>query len=519
MKKTKQLLTILAIILVAVLAFSPIKSFATGENLTLTVQGELGGRTLSVYKLFDLKITEEEENKVYYYTWNNLASELFFAQYDTDLDTEGVQGLNTVAEATDYLKGLESNSTALTNIAEQYYTFCNDPANAELLAGKVSRVAKQENIAAGTKSVTFENLDQGYYLVYDETASSATTAKSAAILSNLMPENTTVQLKIDAIDVDKTSDKTSASVGEDVGFTVTSTVPEMIGYDTYTFNVVDTLSKGLTFNNDVAITINGVTYTDFTVTPVTNTDGLTTVTIVFNNFIDQKVNAGKSIVVTYSAKVNSEAATETVSTNEVKIVYSNNPTTDGTGESNTDIVHVYTYEVNITKKNSAGEVLEGAQFVLKIGNKYATFDSNGRFTGTTVDTITDAAILTSGADGKVSFSGIKAGSYVLEEITAPEGYNKPDFTFNFTINQTLKADGTLETATFDYTTDSTNNSAKGYITDTSSTSASFAIDILNAKKGLLPSTGGMGTTIFTIVGIVVMVAVAIIFVVRNRKQD
>lgn len=505
----KKLLTIFTIILVSVLAFTPIKSLAVGENLTLTVEGELEGRTLSVYKLFDLKITKSGENTFYDYTWNSLASEIFFTS----------KGYDTVYKATEYLKGLESDSTTLTDLAVEYYNFCNNSENAENLTGKTSEVAVKENIAEGTTQVTFENLDQGYYLVFDETVSDTDTAKSAAILSSLMPDSTTVQLKIDTVIVEKTVNETTASVGDDVTFTVTSSVPEMIGYDTFTFNVVDTLSKGLTFNNDVAITIDNTKYEAFTVNSVTNQDGSTTVTVVFNNFINQKANAGKEIVVTYSAKLNDQSAVEKDNTNEVKIVYSNDPTTKGTGDSNIDIVHVYTYEVNITKKNSAGENLQGAQFVLKIGNKYATFDSDGKYTGITVDIITDSAILTSDKDGKVSFSGIEAGSYVLEEIVAPEGYNKPDFTFNFTITQKLKADGTLETASFDYTTDTTNNSAKGYIQDVTSTTPSFVIEVLNAKDGLLPTTGGMGTTMFTIVGIGLMAIVAVIFIVRNKKQD
>lgn len=504
MKTLKKLFIILAIVLVAVLAFSPVKSIAAGDNLTLTVNGKVAGRTLSVYKLFNLRVDGENNT---YYSWDGLASEAFFTS----------KGYDTIYKATEYLRTLGENSTELTNLAEEYYAYCNNSANAETLAGKTAKIGESKTAAADAQTVEFTGLDSGYYLVYDETTATATTAKSAAILSNLT-KNSEVTIKVDDITVNKTVENATASIGEDAKFTVTSKVPAMIGYNTYTFNLVDTLSKGLTFNEDVKVTIDGKEYTDFTVAPVTNEDG-TTVTIVFNNFINQKVNAGKEIIVKYSAKLNSMAATEKDNTNSVKAIYSNNPTTESTGESIPSVVHVYTYTIDITKKNSKGELLQGANFVLQLEDgTYATFDANGVYTGA-VATIEEATLLTSDENGKVIFSGIKTGNYKLVETVAPEGYNKPDFTFDFTINQTLNADGTLQTASFDYTSDNTNNSAKGYIADATNTSASFVISILNAKEGLLPSTGGMGTTIFTIIGLVVMALVVVAFIIRNKKQD
>ena len=180
---------------------------------------------------------------------------------------------------------------------------------------------------------------------------------------------------------------------------------------------------------------------------------------------------------------------------------------------------MYTYAIDFTKKNTAGTVLSGAEFVLRLEDgTYATFDNNGVFTGT-VATREEATVLTSDANGKVAISGLKAGTYTLVETKAPDGYSVPNFEFTFTIDQVLKADGTLETASFDYITDKDNTAAKGYMTDSTSQSASFAIDVLNAKEGALPTTGGMGTTIFTVVGISIMAVAIVALVARNRKND
>ncbi len=204
----------------------------------------------------------------------------------------------------------------------------------------------------------------------------------------------------------------------------------------------------------------------------------------------------------------------------IKITYSNDPNTTGTGETTPDIVHVYTYKIDFTKKNTAGSTLPGAKFVLKLEEEgtYATFDENGVCSGV-VATKEEATKLTSDANGKITISGLKAGTYTLIETEAPKGYSIPNFEFTFTISQTLKADGTLETASFNYTTDTNNTAAKGYMTEATATSASFAIDVLNAKEGALPTTGGIGTTIFTIVGIVVMAAAVVALVAHNRKND
>lgn len=513
MKTFKKLFTILTIVLVAIMTFVPAKSLAADGDLTITVTGDVAGRTLSVYRLFNLTVTGTAENPVYNYSWAD-GSEAFFT----------AKGYDTVAKATDYLKGFANDSTQLTKLAEEFYTYCTKTANPAIPA-----VAKTIVDTEAT-SANFTVNGQGYYLIYDETTSiEAGRAISAGILQNVTA-NATVAIKADRTKVEKETGKETAFVGENVPFTVTTQVPNLVGYETYTFTVIDTMSKGLDFKNDVKVTIDGVEYKDetdegvkqYTVTSSKDSEtGKTTLTIAFTpaEFVKLADKKGKDIVITYSADLNSDAAVELDNTNNVVIRYSNDPDSTGTGTTPPDIVHVYTYKIDFTKKNTAGTVLPGAEFILKLSDgKYATFDANGVYTGSVAER-KSATPLVSDSNGKIAVSGLKAGSYTLIETKAPEGYGIPNFEFTFTISQTLNEDGTLNTASFDYTTDVTNNAANGYMTDRTSTSASFAVDVLNAKEGALPTTGGIGTTIFTVIGIAVMAVAVVALVARNRKND
>ena len=510
----KKIISILTIVLLAIIAVCPL-SFAA-NNLTLTVTGDVAGRTLSVYKLFNLTV---EDNDNYHYSWDGLASEGFFTS----------KGYANIYQVLEELRNYENDSTSLTNLALEYYNFCTDPANSETLANKTSRI-DVKTVGEDERYVEFTGLDEGYYLVYDETENPNNTtskARSAAILSSLI-QSEEVKIKTDDIHIEKETDVTTANIGENVNFTITTEVPRMIGYDKYEFNVEDAMSKGLDFNDDIEITIGGQIYTNATISKITNANGTTSLEIKFNDFISQKDNAGAEIKITYSAKLNSEAAIEKDNTNQVKLIYSNDPKADGKGESTPDIVHVYSFTFDITKKNSKDETLNGAKFILKLSNgKYATFDENGKLTGE-VENKEDATVLTSsgkkekdGAEvdaGKIQISGLKEGTYTLIETEAPEGYNTPNFEFVFKITPRFNDDGILEDADFEYLPMS--NSANGYVTgiQTKDGVAEFTIDILNAKKGLLPSTGGMGTTLFTTAGIVLMISALGVFVIKMKKN-
>ena len=333
MKTLKKLFTILAIILVAVMAFAPAKSFADDTaQLTITVTGDVAGRNLSVYKIF--KLTKNADG-TYTYDWADDAVKTYFTNKKYD----------TVLKATDYLKtlGKKNDIAGLNAFAQDFYSNAEATPVATTPNGSIS-----EDATEATYNVTGE----GYYLVYDLTEADDLTEedgqerpRSAAMLANIeVTEDSEIVLKAEKTDVTKTADKQTAGVGEDVKFTVSSKVPNVAPYKTFTFTVVDKLSKGLTLDEkSILVEIGGDKYlatvedekgntiTQYTVESSTDeTTGETTLTITFTpeEFAKLTDKIGKDITITYNAKVNEKAAVAIENSNEVKIVYSNDPTTD-----------------------------------------------------------------------------------------------------------------------------------------------------------------------------------------------
>ena len=171
MKQIKIILMV-SIMLILICTLGMVKTYAL-SNLEITVSGDVAGRTLSLYKLFNL---EKDEENNYYYTWDGLASEEFFAK----------KGITTLFSAIEYIKGMEKDSTSLTNLAEEYYEFCTNSQNQVLLEGKLARIS-EKTAGDQAQKIVFGGLSEGYYLIYDETKdieNTKTKARSAAMNNN-----------------------------------------------------------------------------------------------------------------------------------------------------------------------------------------------------------------------------------------------------------------------------------------------------------------------------------------------
>lgn len=475
-------------------------------------------------------------------------------------------------------------------------------------------------------SVTISNLPLGYYVVEDE---GEATPISALILDTTNP-NVTAVIKADKPSVDKKIDGTkdtddsttgdveynNAAVGDDVPYKVSSKVPDMTGYTKYYFVVNDTLSKGLTFNDDVAIKIGNETLTriyynegkyyskavydeekktwnyeeeveesgekskKYIVTETKQDDGTTKVEIVFINFIQYNTHdgdrkdsngndipgdVGKEILITYSATVNEGAVIGVAGNpNKVTLTYSHDPNqkddgdpenpdkptpTSPTGTTPEEETRTYVTDIELIKVDPQGNRLTGAEFKIE-GTKLNTVlvrtdvyteDANGTYwklkdgsyttddpnaegmdqskyestntkytKGIETTTIEKAENVTYtgtvGADGVLCFEGLSAGTYTITEIKAPNGYNLLKDPITVTIGFTAPVAPSTD-CTWNYTgTDVVNDTNTNHVTVTNQTGSE------------LPSTGGTGTTLFYLIGGILVLVAGVLLVTKKRMS-
>ena len=332
--------------------------------------------------------------------------------------------------------------------------------------------------STGTANAT-ATLPYGYYYVTTSTGT-VVTIDSNNNAPTVDDKNTvpSVDKKITgASSVDTDGKKALAQVGTTVNYSAEITIGK--GAKGYIFH--DTMETGLTYNNDAAVT--GVTAgsTTYTVGKV----GEDTFTITFEDDYVKTLAEGTKLTVTYSATVNEDAITTDPLHNTCYVSYGDKNSNHKTPESSAD---VYEAKFTVTKKDGSSAPLAGAGFVIKNADgKYYKIENK---VVSWVNSIDDATEYTSDAEGKVqSFTGLANGTYTLEEKTVPDGYNKA-------------ADQTFTVAEHDYTAGNLEQTA----------------EVINNAGSELPSTGGIGTTIFYILGALLVVGCGIILIARRRMS-
>ena len=521
MKQTKKLASLL-LALVMVLSLV-VNAFANTNPHTITITNEKSGHTYTAYQVFagdieDKPGTTTNEKVLTNIVWGSGVNGTAVLNALKALDNSPYANCKTAEDVADVLKGFTDDSEQLDAFAKVV------GAHLTTTAGTSTETASPYTI-----NVTGD----GYYFVKDTGTLGTDDAATKYILK--VVENVTVAAKAEVPTIDKVivnadssngSDGkgTAVDVGSVVEFKLTSKVPAMKGYDSYTFIVNDTLSAGLTFSNNVNVTIACTAYTDFTVA-----QNGQSFTITFNNFINQKANAGKDIVITYSAVLNENALTTDKETNTVNLEYSNNPNNNTSkGKTPDKIVYVYDFDIVIDKytddKTKAEEEegakdtrLSGAKFVL-----YKTADSKKLYyyyNETTdkvewVELVDDAAVasaikagtiteVTTDGNGVAKFQGLDSGTYYLHETEAPVGYNLLKEDVTVTITATYGDDGQITSS---------------IATSTSNGQYQQTQPVENKSGVELPETGGIGTTIFYIVGGVLFVGAAVLLIVKRRMS-
>ena len=499
---------------------------AAGGNATLTVStkdAKFAGKTVNAYKMFSATVSSD--GGAVSHTLNDAWKPFF----KNSVGLTDVTDANVNDKANDYVSKLKDS--ALTAFAAKASNWAQTKTN-NITADATATVPK--NAATdGKYTATFTGLDYGYYVVAVPGATLADAKGQYAALVRVHSTTVDVDIKGDLPTVDKKvqvngtgQNATDAKIGDTLTFTLTSTIPDMSAYSTYTFNFKDTLSKGLTFEQVKSVKVEDKTLsvnTDYTVTPPTAPNN--TLTVAMNDFkAKQQANAGKKITVTYTATLNKDAVVGGAgNVNSATIQYSNNPSTNGTGDSEPSKVRVFTYGFTVDKytgKNydDTATRLAGAEFTLAHkGGTAISFvkvaDSatqNAVYRVAKADEAGATTTITTPANGKVDFRGLENGEYTLTETKAPAGYNKLASAIGVKVEgQNDGTDTTNATVTITYDND---NGSSNY-----NQSASNGVIPVRNKSGVtLPGTGGMGTIAFTVIGVLV-IALGVAWTLKRKN--
>ena len=507
---------------------------ADGATLTVsTADAKFVGKTVNAYKMFSATVGGEGANKAVSYTLTDTWKPFFMDSTASGLN--GATDANVNDKANEYVSELAGDN--LVAFATKASNWAQTQAK-NITADKTATVSA--GATNGNYTATFTGLDYGYYVVAVPGATLANTSGQYATLVSVDSTNVNANIKGSLPTVDKKvqvngngADTADAKIGDTLTFTLTSTIPDMSAYDTYTFNFKDTLSKGLTYGDITSVTVEGVDAplvkdTDYTVTTTPAAAGNTLLTVGMTDFKNkQQTNAGKKITVTYTATLNENAVVGGAgNVNSATIQYSNDPSSTGTGESEPDKVRVLTYGFTVDKYtgdnyNDAATRLAGAEFTLtakgdtsaikfvQVNAGSATEDAVYRVAkaGETAGTTTT---ITTPANGKVVFQGLKNGEYTLTETKAPAGYNKLASAIGVKVNGSN--DGTDTTnATVNITYNNDNND-----TTYDQTASNGVIPVQNKSGAILPGTGGMGTIAFTVIGVLV-IALGVAWTLKRKN--
>lgn len=470
MKKTfkKLFAALLAAALVLAMAV-PAFAVTNATKGSITISNTVKDETYTIYRMFKLDSYNAESN-TYSYTVESAWENFFKTGAGRNYITLDGQNHPTWTAAD------ENDSTTVAAFAK-----------AALDWAKVKGITGTAETATGD-TVTFSNLDLGYYLVDSSLGALCglnTTNPDVTITEkNGQP---TIEKKVKS-HYDGWAEKNTAKIGDTVEFKIVVHVEA--GAQSY--KVADTMSDGLTFNSsslkvtykDAPATANS----DYTLEPGKNG---TTFTLTFkDSYVADKV--GEAIVVTYNATLNDKAVV-TGNKNKATLGYGTNKTVES--ETTT-----YTYEFDLVKVDGATKkLLNGAEFklydaenggsvikVVPVAGGYRV--ANGDETGA-VDTIK--------VNGKVHISGLDKTTYWLEETKAPDGYNM----------LTERKPVSL-----------TNGSNNTTLTSSTWSEADHGVAVENNAGTVLPSTGGMGTTLFYVIGGGLMVAAVVLLVTKKRME-
>ena len=476
-------------------------AFAEETTYSITINNSAEGHTYEAYQIFTGDLSGTTLSNI---VWGSGVSEA------------GQTALGGAAAKAETLK-TEADAKAFAKAVAPYLTTA---------AGSANTVTDGKYVISG--------LAAGYYLVKDQDGSLTGDNDSYTEYIIKVVSNTTATPKSDVPEVQKKvkdindstddamtdwQDSADYDIGDSVPFQLKATLADNVSsYTTYKVVFHDTLSKGLTYKNDAKVYIDGKETNGFTVTSTVNADGTTTLTVFCDDV--KALGAGNSSVITveYTATLNENAVLGSAGNpNEVYLEYSNNPNKSEQGDNETgdtpkDVVIVFTYKTvisKITKNPDYDPGVEGSKEYIPLTGAEFTLEKHNKKTD-----MWEAITVVKNEQGTTfTFSGLDDGNYRLTETKTPAGYNTIDpIEFTVTAEHDVLSDNPALTSL-------SGNATTGELTFTSNTTeGSLSADVINEKGSTLPETGGIGTTIFYVIGSVLVLGAAVVLITRKRMS-
>lgn len=389
-----------------------------------------------------------------------------------------------------------------------------------------------------TNSDKFENVNQGYYLIAETKVGDNTDTFSLVMLDTAGLEDIDVTTKEDKPTVEKKivegtnkSDYTDKGVGDSINYEITGTVSSKYAdYANYYYSFSDTMGNGLSlvsntdgetpdYTDTINVTINNVDVTDQF--KISATEHSFTATANLKKLTGVEITSGTKIIVTYTAVLNENAVSGSAGNkNEVILKYENNPynkddgTPENPGETPKDTNIVFTFDAIVNKVDGDGNALTGAGFTLYKKNSNNSWEKIGEEV--------KGENLT-----KFEFKKLDAGTYKLEETTVPAGYNKADDIIfeivpTYADNQqttgvpTLTALVVKDAQGNDISYDNPETEVNEAVFTATVGTGEVSTNVVNQAGTELPSTGGVGTTMFYVIGSVLVLAAVVLLVTKKR---
>lgn len=529
MKKKSKLSKVLAICLAMVMVLSmsvPVLALSSTDTGTITVNNLDTERQVSVsaYQIITVNVDNTSGQPTYpMYTWNSAVAAWMrtngFTSYIND-----TLGTNAVADVFDTISADDE-----TVFLEKLAAAIRSGAIVLNAAGTQTTAAQGTDPETYANSVTFSDMAMGEYILIASGGVSIYQPATAKVIpteadGTWTVQNDTVTMKRSTTpppekEVVDAGDQTVA-IGDTITYKITTVVPDYpVDATRRTFYIGDKVSDGLTYSGDATINVyegaiaeeNKVSADNYTVSAP---EGKTFQIDFTNAYV--RDNAGTTIIVTYKAVVNEDAFTTDALGNKAFLGVNNDPYGDGDYELETEY-DVYTYGIQLDKVNAQGNPLSGAQFTLKNAD-----GAELKFTETATDGVykydPDASntTLEVSAGGSLQIQGLDVGTYTLTETKAPNNYVLPSGSITITLTD-AQPDGVLD--------DTSSAAAAGTIKIRGTVSASdnvISFDVENTSSDdagfTLPVTGGTGTLLFTILGVLLMAGAVTMVVVISRKK-